>query len=502
MLKVGGLADIVRDAPVELARRGWEPTVLTPAYGTLAQIPEARRVGTVDVPFAGRMHVVGVYELRGADGTVRCQLVEHPLFTPRGPGLVYCSDGADAPFATDATKFAFLSATAAALVVQTGLPDVVHLHDWHTGLYFALRAFDPRYAALRKIWTVFSIHNLAFQGTRPLAGYGSSLQSWFPGLRYRREAVVDPHHTDCVNPLVTAIRLADRVHTVSPTYAEEIQRRSLPSVGFTGGEGLEEDLRAAARHTRLTGILNGCMYPAESAPRSSWREFVRTAQAELLNWITAAPEVASTHYLAEKKLASLARKEPGPLLTSIGRITSQKVQLFGVSAGTGANALEEILQSLEPAGLLVMLGSGDPALEEFMTRMALKYDNFLFLRGYSEHLAEMLYGLGDLFLMPSSFEPCGISQMLAMRAGQPCVVHAVGGLKDTVTPASGFLFEGDTPTEQAEQFVATVRSALDLRQGHPRDWQKLRRAAAAVRFSWAHSMAEYEAKLYARSDRA
>ncbi|HKX55006.1 MAG TPA: glycosyltransferase, partial [Xanthomonadales bacterium] len=116
---------------------------------------------------------------------------------------------------------------------------------------------------------------------------------------------------------------------------------------------------------------------------------------------------------------------------------------------------------------------------------------------YAEELSEQLYRGGDLFLMPSSFEPCGISQMLAMRAGQPCVVHGVGGLRDTVVNGeSGFVFEGDTSAAQAEAFVVTVGKALQLRERDKDAWRRLRQTAAAQRFSWPQAAQQYINDLY------
>ena len=129
--------------------------------------------------------------------------------------------------------------------------------------------------------------------------------------------------------------------------------------------------------------------------------------------------------------------------------------------------------------------------------MAKANDNLLFLRGYSESLADPLYELGDLFLMPSSFEPCGISQMLAMRAGQPCVVHAVGGLKDTVDDEqTGFVFNGHDLQSQASAFVASTRRALAVRKNQPAVWRSICKRAKQTRFEWSDSAAITVKALY------
>ncbi|MEJ2123041.1 MAG: glycosyltransferase [Alphaproteobacteria bacterium] len=205
----------------------------------------------------------------------------------------------------------------------------------------------------------------------------------------------------------------------------------------------------------------------------------------------------SAHYLADKQLAKLSARKPNTLLTSIGRVGAQKTRLFRERTADGVTALEEILARLGPTGLLVMLGNGESEYETYLDETAANQPNFVFLRGYSESLAQQLYSGGDLFLMPSSFEPCGISQMLAMRAGQLCVVHGVGGLKDTVSDnVNGFVFDGRTSGVQASNFVAKVAQALELRKSSTERWRQMQQSAAAMRFDWDTSAAAYEAQLY------
>ena len=163
----------------------------------------------------------------------------------------------------------------------------------------------------------------------------------------------------------------------------------------------------------------------------------------------------------------------------------------------GRSALDHLLDSLDPGQLMVLLGSGDPAVEACFTEVAGRRDNFLFLKGYSDPLAKALYAGGDLFLMPSSFEPCGISQMLAMREGQPCLVHRVGGLADTVEDGrDGFAFAGESPLHQAEAMLARLRDVLELMRDDPGGWKRIRERAAAARFHWSESAEKYVELLY------
>jgi len=196
------------------------------------------------------------------------------------PGVVYHGDGDEHPYATDANKFAFFCAAVASWVITRPQdPAVLHLHDWHSGVLAVLRRFDARYMRLARIPTVFTIHNLAYQGQRPLRDDASSLHAWFPTLRYTTAGVSDPAFPHVFNPMAAAIRLCDRINTVSPSYAREICRPSDPSAGFIGGEGLEEDLKQRERDGTLIGILNGGNYPQLPGRDRGRPPVARAAQA-------------------------------------------------------------------------------------------------------------------------------------------------------------------------------------------------------------------------------
>jgi starch synthase len=488
--KVGGIGDVLRDLPPALAALECAVTVISPAYGRLDDLPNARRLKVLNVAFGGDTCKVELFEVDngGADPRVRQLVLEHAAFSPCGRGVIYCDDGPERPFATDASKFALFSAAVAQALIQDSLGkiDVVHLHDWHAAILLVLRRCHPAYRKLRALRCVYTLHNLSLQGVRPLRGDASALETWFPGLRYQKALVADPRWPDCINLMAVGIRMADAVHTVSPSYATEILRPSaVSSAAYHGGEGLEADLIAAHAEGRLHGFLNGCEYPPERPATPDWNGLLNLMRVENLRWAAARAQVAGAHFVAQARLGELSATRPATLLTSVGRITSQKVRLLQELAGDGRPVLEGVLDAVGDDGLLVILGSGDPVLEQFLAETAARRRNLLFLRGYSDALAQALYGAGDLFLMPSSFEPCGISQMLAMRAGQPCLVHLVGGLGDTVKPGiNGFGFKGKSPIEQTEGLVAALRDALTLRAKHTRRWEAMRKAAARARFRW------------------
>jgi starch synthase len=506
--KVGGLGDVVCSLPPALARRGCRVWVATPAYGCLHRTPGATAIARLRFPFYGAPQEAAVYEVPPdvAAAGVTHVVVDHPIFDPPGATggrpRIYHMDPPDAPFATDATRFAlFGAAMAAALDGQLfGQPDCLHLHDWHAALMLLLRRYGPAGQPLQAPRCVFTIHNLALQGVRPFEGHASSLAAWYPHLPVVRREIADPRWPNCVNPMAAGIRWADAVHTVSPSYAEEIVQPSDPP-RFFGGEGLELELRAARDQGRLFGILNGTDYAeAQPAQELDFSELVRLLKETVTGWAGGSPTLATVQFLAHSRLADWGRlaQRPSVVLTSVTRAVEQKLFLMKAPAAAGIPALHQILEELRSQGaVFILLGAGEPDYERFLMETSARFSNFVFLNGYSDQAARTLYASGDLFIMPSSFEPCGISQLLAMRHGQPCVVHEVGGLKDTVIDAlNGFVFGGQSVAEQAENFVAACTRAVHCRIRRPAKWEETIRQAAAARFTWDNTAAACLEQLY------
>jgi len=499
--KVGGLGDVIRDLPVALAAAGHRVTVVTPDYGVYAGLPRANARSTLSVPFGGGREEVGVYtiELDAAAPGVTTVVLQHPLFAAAGAGRIYTDDG-EGPFATDAHRFALASAAAAEGLLEGGFGDVdvVHCHDWHAGAFLFLRRFAERYAPLRSLPAVFTIHNLSLQGIRPLRGHWSSLESWFPGVSYAADPLLDTRYHDCVNLMRAAINLADRVSTVSPGYAREITRPSDWSQGIAGGDGLEQDLERLAGEDRLVGVLNGCDYAVSRVPAVTAAGLWPLAEKQLDAWAERGP-VASSHYFALKRIQQLRRRRSAvaPLFLSVSRLTWQKMGFLAQEReGEGETVLDAILQRLG-RGVYILLGSGDAWYEEFFTRHMQRHENFLYLGGYAEELAATLYASCDLFVMPSVFEPCGISQLLAMRSGMPCLVHRTGGLADTVVHGrNGFVFAGESMAEKLDGLLAGVDEAVALYQQRPAAWRKLAAGAADARFTWEAAARGYLDSLY------
>ncbi len=499
--KVGGIGDVVRDIPPALAEHNATVSVIIPAYGQFHLAEDAQLLQVIPVSFMGKTEDVAVYERFPQHESGICNYVLHSdLFSACGNGKIYCNDPDNEPFATDATKFALFS-VAALRVLQSGVIgqiDVLHLHDWHAAFAAVLLKYDPEFNDLTGIRTVYSIHNLAMQGIRPFAGHPSSLESWYPTLKYDKTPLVDPRWDDCINPMAAAIRLCDLVHTVSPTYAREIQVPNDSARGFHGGEGLERDLQNAAKSARLIGIINGTQYEAASNLDMNWSSLINQIGERTKGWVNNTETARKVDKLANQRIMDWQDvPEPRHIVTSVGRLTDQKMALMLHKLDDGNTTLEHILDSLGTNGVFVLLASGSKELEQACQKVAEERENFLFLNRFDADIADWLYANGDLFLMPSSFEPCGISQMMAMRYGQPCLAHAVGGLRDTIKDnIDGYLFSGISQDNQAADLLERLQEILLQRTNNPNDYLKITVAAKNKRFTWQASAKSYIERLY------
>ncbi len=499
--KVGGIGDVVRDIPPALAAEGCDVSIIIPAYGQFHLTEDAVLLQTLPVSFMEQTVDVSVYERFSENCLGVSYYVLHAdLFAACGAGNVYCNDPDHEPFATDATKFSLFS-VAALRVLQSGVIgsiDVLHLHDWHASLAAVLLKFAPEFSDLTDIRTVYSIHNLAMQGIRPLAKHPSSLESWYPTLQYDKQMLVDPRWDDCINPMAAAIRLCDQVHTVSPTYAREIQVPNDATRGFHGGEGLEVDLQNAAKSSRLVGIINGTVYEDKESLSMDWPVLINRVYTRINGWVDDTAAVRDIDTLAIQRVKNwINAPAPRHVLSSVGRLTDQKMALMLHQLDDGRTTLEYLLDTINNDGVFILLASGSKELEDSCQKIAAKRSNFLFLNRFDAEIAEWLYANGHLFLMPSSFEPCGISQMMAMRYGQPCLAHGVGGLRDTIKDnIDGFLFSGISQDSQASHFVERLEEILIQRTNNPREYQLVSDVAQRKRFTWKTSAKAYIDQLY------
>ena len=494
--KVGGVADVIAGISPALAGLGATVEMILPSYGVLHTREGFKKKCTIEFEYSSQTNQVDVYQQIDPARSLTTWIVDHPLFALCGAGNIYCNDPPDRPFASDATKFSFFCNAVAELLKRNFIEVVthIHLHDWHTAFLLFLKNFDERYqTTLVQYKFIYSIHNLAYQGIRPLANEPSSLSTWWPEITDYDHWVKDPRWHDCINPMRVGIMMSDRLHTVSPTYAQEIRQPSDAETGFYGGEGMEWDINQAAEQGRLVGILNGCDYATESTPCAD-RAVVFT---KAIDYLKSKPTQKSVDELVLNRLQECVKSPPELICTSVGRISSQKIGLLVQQLDENKLVLDELLNQLADQGVLICLGSGDAELEMQLTDVAIEHTNFIFINGFAKGLSEWLYACGELFLMPSQFEPCGISQMLAMREGQPCLVHSVGGLKDTIIDdQNGFVFAGDSPAQQAQNLIIRFTDALKLKQTEPDKWKAICQSASQARFTWQESARQYLSELY------
>ncbi|MBN2545546.1 MAG: glycogen/starch synthase [Spirochaetes bacterium] len=507
--KIGGIGDVIRDVPPMLSKNSLETDVIVPSYGFLHKVNKSELVQTVSFIFGNKKHTASIYKVKAKnnDKNVNNYVIDHTMLSTynnkTGKYSIYSNDPPDRPFATDAIKFAFFCTALAEAVKQKFFkPDIIHLHDWHTAILLILLNYHINYKTRKKFKIVFTIHNLALQGVRPFDNDESSLASWFGSDldidNTARRKLSDPRWDNCFNPMAIGIRYSDMIHTVSPTYAQEILKPDNKPV-FYGGEGLEKDLNEAYKKKRLVGILNGCDYPENyKTHKKEFKDLIQIILSDVEKMISKEDYLSSANFIAYNRLKDFASKsKPEIIASSISRITEQKMLLLMEAGSKKKTGLENILDILSDKGLYIILGTGEKKYERFFVEMSFKYKNFIFINGYSESSSKYLYSNHDIFLMPSTFEPCGISQMLSMRDGKPCLVHEVGGLKDTVKNGfNGFSFSGRTLKEQVDNLCLSFKKVVEMKLGDQTEWENICLNAKNSRFLWKDSVDRYIKELY------
>jgi starch synthase len=464
-VKTGGLADVLGALPAALARAGQNAAagsaapdnmaVVLPRYRTalLPADPETRRTLTpMQIAVGPNLFTITIEEV--TTHKVRYFFVDCPPLYDRAG--VYNLAGVDYP--DNHIRFAALAQAALAIARWVFPVDIFHAHDWQGGLlgaYLRTRlAHDPTYFGAR---TVFTIHNLGYQGLFPastLSGLGLTTAQFHPeGLEFWGE----------VNFLKAGIVWADAITTVSPTYAHEIQT---PAFGFGLGGVL------SARAGKLTGILNGVDY-AEWSPETDPYLPARYSAENL-----AGKRECKRALLAELGLPYTPEDLKRPLLGIVSRFATQKGLELVVELGAWLAA---------QGACLGVLGSGDPVQEAAFQDLAAEYPQRIAVRiGYNNALAHRIEAGADLFLMPSRYEPCGLNQIYSLRYGTVPVVRATGGLDDTVDESTGFKFREPT----ALAFAAALREAFSAYR-NAEVWTALMRRGMARDFSWDASAKKY-----------
>jgi starch synthase len=463
--RTGGLGDVVGALPKALAAQGHDVRVMIPLYQDTAHSKHAfTRVLAeliVPMPTGPRLASVWQHELSAAapQQSVQVYGIGNPQYFDR-PGL-YGRGGED--YADNAERFLFFCYASLTLTEHLHwTPFVVHCHDWQTALVPALLRFQPHWSpALRTAATVYTIHNLGYQGLFPAdifprLGLPDRLFH-FDGLEFYGQ----------VNFMKAGLFYADRLTTVSPSYAEEI---CTPAFGV----GLDGVLRT--RRQVLHGILNGADYDIWSPEQDPLLAAPYNA-ADL-----SGKAVCKRHLL---DAYGLPEDMQTPVIGMVARLVDQK----------GLDVLTEALPALMQLNLrLVILGAGEERYEAFLRAQAQRYPERLGVRlGFYDALAHQIEAGSDVFLMPSRYEPCGLNQLYSLRYGTIPIVHAVGGLRDTVEPyqpdtgeGTGFVFYEPS----APALLQAVQAALAAHTDREA-WQRLMRRAMGQDFSWQQSAVRY-----------
>ncbi len=460
--KTGGLADVAGALLQNLRRRGHEVHAFMPLYSVVrAAHPELQPVrGVQQVPLAigSTEYFFSLQTTRFPGTDIAMYFIDCPALYDRAD--FYTSDP------DEHRRFLLFSRAALESCRRLGLaPDIFHCNDWHTAflpLYLkTLYSSDPVLAPARSVLT---IHNIGYQGVMP----GAAVADLGLGGAEARLDANDLAH-GVINSLKTGIRFADRVTTVSPTYAREICQGPL-------GMGMQATLRA--RKDGVVGILNGVDY-RDWDPRHDPHLTTHFGPQDLRGKQTNKQELISATHL-DGAVST-------PLMGMVTRLAEQK----------GIDLLFDALPSLllERDFGLVVLGSGDPRYVTFFEGLAQRFPGRVAFRsGYDESLAHLIEAGSDIFLMPSRYEPCGLNQMYSLRYGTIPIVRNTGGLADSVQhfdPASGrgtgcVFNDYDAPA--VRWAIGTVLDWYAV----PKNWQRLMQNAMAQDFSWARQIVQYD----------
>jgi len=468
LVKTGGLGDVAAALPAALAEAGADVRLVLPGLPAILDALQAPRLVCELGPLFGAARI-GLRLGRLDGGPLEAYVIDAP-YLYRRQGTPYL-DAAGAEWPDNLQRFALLGYVAAHLAageLDPGwLPDVVHAHDWHAALACACMAAHPATTAP----SVFTVHNLAFQGLFPSADFA------LLGLPARFMSAQALEFHGQLSFMKAGLMFADRIATVSPGYAREI---TTPEFGC----GLDGVLRARAGH--LSGILNG-------VDGTVWNPATDPALAA--RYDAAALGGKARCKAALQREIGLAVEPATPLFGVVSRLTAQK----GLDLVLGA-----LPALLAEGAQLVVQGSGEPVLQAAFAAAERAHPGRVALRAvYDEALAHRLIAGSDAILVPSRFEPCGLTQLYGLAYGSLPLVRRVGGLADTVVDAgaaarrtdraTGFVFDAATPAALAQ---ALARAVALYRE--PEAWQRVMRRAMAADFSWRGAAAAYLA-LYAEA---
>lgn len=457
-IKTGGLGDVGGSLPSAICKEGADMRVILPKLDSIpAEYKDKmRKIAEFSVPLAWRNLYCGV-EMMKRKG-VTYYFIDNEYYFKRPEPYGYGDDGERIAF--------FCKAVLESLQwIPDFSPEVIHCNDWHTALIpVFLREQYMALPAYTKIRTVFSVHNLKFQGIFPEYLLGDVL-----GLSGSKPAADQLTCGNTINYLQGALYYSDRLTTVSPSYAEEIKTAWY-------GENMDGIFRQ--RQSILSGILNGIDLYQHSPGRD---RFIK----EKYNASTFRKGKAENKAALQKELG--LKEDPAtPLVVMISRLTQQK----GLDLVLGI--LDELLQEdLQFAVLGVGEEKYETAFRYYQSRMPEKVSACM---TFDLELSSRFYGAADFLLMPSQFEPCGLSQMIAMRYGTIPIVRETGGLKDSVIPYNQYDDTGDGfsfANYNAHEMLFTIKHGLELYRSNRPSWEALVKRAMKKDFSWKRSAKQY-----------
>lgn len=456
-ISTGGLGDIGGTLPAEIKKRGCDVKVIMPKFRS---IPEKYRnemepVATFQVPLSWRSQYCGIEKLE--HNGVTYYFVDNEYYFYRDRLYAYLDDAERIAY--------FCKAVLESLQYVPELAcDILHCNDWHTALIpVFLREFYcgmPRYDHIK---TVFTIHNLKFQGI-----FSKDILGDILGIDYIPAAVNQLEFDNAVNFMKGAICYSDVLTTVSPNYAREIHYAYY-------GENLDGMFRE--KHGKLHGILNG-INNDEYNPKTDSYIIANYSAKDFA-------DKRKNKKALQEKLGLLVEPDV-PLIIMISRLTEQKgIDIF-------LHILEELLN--EDVAVAV-LGTGDECYEHAFRDIESRHKGRMSATiTFNQQLSHQFYAGGDLLVMPSRYEPCGLSQMIAMRYGTLPVVRETGGLKDSVTPYNKYTGDGNGfsfTNYNAQDLLNTLRFATDIYRNEPEHWRKIIKQAMEADFSWDRSAKEY-----------
>jgi starch synthase len=465
--KTGGLADVVGALPRALASLGHQVSVYVPRYRQTKLTDPQTVVRSITIPFDDKYRFCSVVTA-GSSGGVRFYFVDYPPYFDRE--ALYGGPAGDYP--DNAERFALFSRAVLEASKVLGVPHVFHCHDWQSALVpVMLRTLYAEDPAFREVATVFTIHNMGYQGLFPPDTLPLLTLPWDLFTISKMEFFGQ------VNFLKGALVLSDFVTTVSKKYSQEIQTTEY-------GFGLEGVLRNRA--ATVTGILNGVDYD-EWSPETDKFIVAKYSPQDLSGKLQCKKDLLNVFGITNADANSKV-----PVIGIVSRFAAQK----------GFDLIAQIMDRLaREEMIMVVLGSGDKLFEDMFRRLNKQFPNKIAAKvAFDNAIAHKIEAGADMFLMPSRYEPCGLNQIYSLKYGTVPIVRATGGLDDTIEPwdartgkGTGFKFSDYT----GEALLATIKQAL-LAYRDPSSWQTLMRNGMSRDFSWGASAREY-GKVYERA---